>query len=602
MRFSTRNPFVRRALVAAALLTFSAPLSSIADVIVLANRTGAPIPVRFGPSTGVNQTHTLPAGDVVPLFIDGKALVEFAATGVEKRYTLDTNCAYFFGRAADGRVDLQRIGLGEDGTTLDGRSLPGNARGPAAMITVKICVDEEEPARRALWERRFRRRVESASAILEKFCGVRLEVVATETWNSDNDTHELTDSLAEFEREVSPAPAQLALGFTSQYQFVRGRTHMAGTRGPLHSHILAREGSPEISEPEKLEFLVHELGHFLGAAHSPESTSVMRPVLGDNRAGRSDFRIQFDPVNALAVAMVGEEIRRRNIKHISELKPDTRRRLKQIYTELARALPKDPAGLRYVQLMGSTAGAPIAVSAQKVLQAIVHAAAANQALPEPPIQGAGGQSRRSGDQLTEYYVREAARAASKLPNDTAGQALLLALAIGLSDGDALAAIPSLADEIRGVEPPSQRTFRLALLGKPTMHGRRDLAQHFFVSAYLAATVGKDAATAAGFAKEILDAQGASGFSFADIAADRAGVRFGSGVSNKQFSLTALTASFEVNSFMPSIDGLPEGLSTAQFRADFGNKDSTKAAEQLQAIDRRINDLPPYRPVTFKLTP
>ncbi|MCI0333708.1 MAG: matrixin family metalloprotease, partial [Planctomycetes bacterium] len=330
------------ACVATIFLLFIASCSAKGDVIVLANRVDRPMPIRFAPTNGAAQQLTLPVGDVVPLFVDGKASVEFSTPSNAKRYSLDANCAYYFGRALDGRIDLQKIGLGEDGTALAGRQLAGKAVGPAATITVKICVDDEEPARRAYWERRLRRRIETASAILEKFCGVKLDVVATEVWNSDNATNDLIESLGEFEREVSPAPARVAIGFSSQYQMVRGRTHMAGTRGPLHSHILAREGSPEISEPEKLEFLVHELGHFLGAAHSPERGSVMRPVLGDNRAGRSDFRIQFDPVNALAVAMVGEEIRRRNIKHISELEPETKRRLKQIYTELARSLPEDP--------------------------------------------------------------------------------------------------------------------------------------------------------------------------------------------------------------------------------------------------------------------
>ena len=53
--------------------------------------------------------------------------------------------------------------------------------------------------------------------------------------------------------------------------------------GPLHTHILIREWKPR-TEPERLEVLVHELGHFLGACHSPENDSVMRPLLGDGRA------------------------------------------------------------------------------------------------------------------------------------------------------------------------------------------------------------------------------------------------------------------------------------------------------------------------------
>lgn len=595
----TRCPFVA---IVALLALGAIDRTAQADVIILANRIDRPMPIRVGPRSGTLQQLTLATGDAVPLFVDGKGRVEFSSPNGEKRYVLDANCAYYFGRTADGHIDLQKIGLGEDGTALAGRSLPGNAIGPAATITVKIAVDEEEPARRAHWERRLRRRIETASAILEKFCGVRLEVVATERWNSDNETNDLHASLSEFEREVSAAPARVAIGFTSQYQLVRGRTHMAGTRGPLHTHILAREGSPEISEAEKLEFLVHELGHFLGAAHSPERGSVMRPVLGDNRAGRSDFRIQFDPVNALAIAMVGEEIRRRDIKHISDLQPDTRRRLRQIYTELARSLPDDPAGFHYAQLMGSTAGAPLSVAAKTVLQEIVHAAVANRALPEPPNKGAGGESRRSGDALTEYYVRRAAHAADALPQDVAPRAFLLALAIGLDNSQTLAAIPAIAETVAGVEAPSERSIRLTLLGQPTMRGRRDLAQHFFISAYLTSAIGSDAATTAGFAKELLDAQSDSGFSFADIAADRAGTRFANGVLKNHFPLGGLERSFEVDTFIPTVEGLPEGLSAAQFKSRFGKKNTPQVLDQLKEIDHRIHTLPPYRPSTLRLAP
>ena len=257
-----------------------------------------------------------------------------------RHYTLDSNCAYFFWRSPNGQVDLQKIGLGEDGTATEGRNLPGSAgHTPTVMIPVKILVDEEEPSRRTIWERRLRGRVAAASAILEKYCRVGFRVVAVGTWQSDNAITDFFDSLAEFERKVDPAPAKIAIGFTSQWPMVHGRTHMAGTRGPLHSHILVREGSPEINEAERLEFLVHELGHYLGAAHSPELASVMRPVIGRRRAGPSGFRIQFDPVNTLAMAMICEEIRRSNVTRAIELEQVTRRRLEQIYMELARTFP-----------------------------------------------------------------------------------------------------------------------------------------------------------------------------------------------------------------------------------------------------------------------
>ena len=277
-----------RILLAIFLVTFA--LSARADVIVLANRTGRELPIRFTPVSGQAQQLTLAIGENRPLYLDGKANIVFSSPGGSKNYLLDANSAYFFGRTNDGRIDLQKIGLGDDGTLAAGRTLPGSAsRAPAATITVKILVDEDEPGRRPVWEQRLRRRVEAASAVFEKYFNTKLQVVAVGTWNSDNTINDFNAALSEFEREVNPAPARLAIGFTGQWKVEKGRMHMAGTRGPLHSHILVREANPELSEAERLEFLIHELGHFFGAAHSPERGSVMRPVLGDNQAGHRTF-------------------------------------------------------------------------------------------------------------------------------------------------------------------------------------------------------------------------------------------------------------------------------------------------------------------------
>jgi hypothetical protein len=572
------------------------------DVIVLANRTAGTLQVQFQPLAGQAQLLTLPAGAVIPMFLDGSATASFTSLGSPKRYQLDPNCAYFFGRGIGGRVDLQKIGLGEDASTAGGRSLPGSAsRTPSATIRVKILVDEEEPGRQVYWERRLQRRIEAASAILEAHCRVGLRVVAVGTWNSDNRTNDFTTSLAEFEREVEPAPAQLAIGFTSQWEMTRGRTHMAGTRGPLHTHILVREGSPQISEPEKLEFLVHELGHFLGASHSPEPGSVMRPVLGDNLAGRAGFHIQFDPVNTLIIALVGEEIRRRNVARVQDLTPDSRRRLQQIYVQLSRSLPNDPAGMHYVQLMGASPATPLAGPAKQVLQAIVRAAVANRALP---LEMSGGErpARRSDDALTEWYVRHAARAADGLPDNVAPRALLVALGVAMDDSGMLTKIPAAGGLYRVVEPPDEQVIRLSVIGKPTVRGRRDLAQHFFVSGYLTAVAGAEAANAAGIAKELLDSHGASGFSFADVAADRAGVRFAEGVLSGRFPLHLLGQSFSVAAFMPELQELPEGLSAVEVASRYGAASDPRFQKQLNEIDQRVLLLPPHRMTARPIAP
>jgi hypothetical protein len=567
------------------------------DVIVLANRTGDPLTVRFMPLAGQAEQVALAPGDVTPMFVDGAANVAFGPAAGQRRYLVDPNCAYYFGRRRDGQMDLQKIGLGEDATTAGGRELPGSAsRAPTITIPVKILVDEEEPGRQALWERRLRRRIEAASEILEKYCRVGLRVVAVDTWNSDNATNDFIASLIEFEREVKPFPGRLAIGFTSQWQVVPGRLHMAGTRGPLHTHILVREANPQIGEAERLEFLLHELGHYLGASHSPERSSVMRPVLGDKQAGRSAFRIGFDPVNALVIAMVGEEMRRRDVTRLADLSNETKRRLRQIYAELARSLPNDPAGQRYVQLMSTTTVAtPLAESARHVLREIVRAAVSNRARPVDAGEVSVGEARLVGDELTAYYVRRAASAADQLPDDIAPRAFLVALGVFFDQSALLAKLPGASSLAQAVEPASERTVRLTMIGDPTMLGRGDLAQHFFLSGYLTATMGADAARAAGVTKELVDAHGASGFSFADLAADRAGVRFAEGLLGNQLKLNSIAQGFSAGAFMPAIDNLPEGLTAVEVAAQFGSKGDARFRKLLGAIDQRIKLLPPYRP-------
>lgn len=581
--------------VVALLLSTAASLR--ADVIVLANRTGRELPLRFTPVSGQSQSVTLKIDESLPMYLDGKAHVAYSSPGGNKNYLLDANCVYFFGRTPEGRIEMQKIGLGEDGTLAEGRELPGTAaRAPVAVIPVKICIDEEEPARDAIAENRLRRRIEAASAILEKYFRTRLQVVAVGKWDSDDATDDFNTSLGEFEREVSASPARLAIGFTSQWKMMPGRMHMAGTRGPFSTHILAREGNPQISEAEKLEYLVHELGHFLGAAHSPEPGSVMRPVLGDNKAGRKDFRIQFDPVNTLAISMISDEMRRRGVTKLAELSPDTRKRLGQIYMELSRSLPEDPAAMTYAQIVRSETASPLVVASRQVLQQIVRAAADNRGLPVGTnALGKDASTRRQGDELAAYLVREAARAAEGLPEALKQQAFLLAVTIGLNDAQPALPLTAKANILRAIETPSERTLRLKVLGEPTILGRRDLAQHFFASTQLVDIAGAPAAQTVGITKELADAQGVSGFSFADLAADRAGVRFGQSLLERKITIGLLAKSFTVSAFMPEIEGLPEKLSAKDLAAKFGGKDDPRFLEQLKLIDQRIAQLSGYRP-------
>lgn len=76
--------------------------------------------------------------------------------------------------------------------------------------------------------------------------------------------------------------------------------------------------------------------------------------------------------------------------------------------------------------------------------------------------------------------------------------------------------------------PDLQTLRRPRWRNVTLNSRDDFPKHYLVSALLAAYAGTPLADAVGLFKEMEDAKQGSGFSFNDIAADRAGTRMGAG--------------------------------------------------------------------------
>lgn len=118
-------------------------------------------------------------------------------------------------------------------------------------------------------------------------------------------------------------------------------------------------------------------------------------------------------------------------------------------------------------------------------------------------------------------------------------------------------------------------FKDAQTRRVTLQGRHDLARHFFVSAALAVLAGQELSHAVGLLKEQLDAgEGGSGFSFADLAADLAGTQFANRATadpdTARALQRALAEAWTADDLMPSIDGLPEGLSEREFAEQYGS--------------------------------
>lgn len=131
----------------------------------------------------------------------------------------------------------------------------------------------------------------------------------------------------------------------------------------------------------------------------------------------------------------------------------------------------------------------------------------------------------------------------------------------------------------------------------TLAARGDFAQQFTISAALAATAGSPLSDAIGVYKEVGDSRGGSGFSFADIAADRAGTVFGERATRSASAARAvqrIAASLVEADFMPPATDLPEGMEEADFKRRFGGVGAPAYQRMLQEIDGRVARLSLYR--------
>lgn len=568
--------------------------SAVAEVAVLANRAGSEVLVHVTSPGQTERTIALTSGSCRPLFFDRTAMIRFGNQFSQQSYDLDHGCAYlFFIDPQQQALRMDKIGLGpSDLQPKDRPPWQPPIKRPDGLValSVKIAVDDDEPTHRSIWEPRLRERVAKASQVLEQACGVKLEIESIDIWDSDDKVRDFHASMREFEREVKPEPAQLVIGFSSQYSFSVGPIHLGGTRGPLYPYILLKERAPNVHEAEKLELLVHEVAHFLGASHSPEQNSVMRPVLTVSQLRMAGNKVQIDPVNTLLMSLMSEELRHRQVRSFTDVSHPTKQRMLEIYQVLQQALPGDASASQYQQLIGHSTSRDEAMEVREILRQLTQFAKLEKA--RAMKLGKEGHTI-SGDELTARYVREAAAIAADLNSPEAPRSFLLAIGIFMDDTNTLLSFPATTGLATQLDPEEQRRSRLEFLGAPTIRGRRDLARHFFVSSHLLVAMGPSAARTVGLLKETLDSNGGTGFSFADMAANRAGIVLGQGVLDGEIGLTWLAEHFSVDAFIPDINDLAEGLQAEQLRERYSDGTANLNTE-LEQIEQRIRALPVYQ--------
>ncbi len=219
---------------------------------------------------------------------------------------------------------------------------------------------------------------------------------------------------------------------------------------------------------------------------------------------------------------------------------------------------------------------------------------------EKAMAGAAGAG--SGDSAVAVYRERLAQVKTKDFPVLLGEAFSLARdRSGAGDpvAENRAALSALAEAVVGgkllsrrgmANPDRHRGVRLA--------GRVDFSQHFALSAFLSATGGAGFSDLAGLYKELKDSRQGSGFSFTDLAADRAGTRFGEAATGSPARArqiqNRLAGSQDGAEYFPAVADLPEFMGEAEFQARFGGVGQPAYTEMVKRIEGRIAALALYR--------
>lgn len=201
-------------------------------------------------------------------------------------------------------------------------------------------------------------------------------------------------------------------------------------------------------------------------------------------------------------------------------------------------------------------------------------------------------AKKTGDPLAELIIREAARFSQqeRIP----AKDFLIALGLGLDRSDTLRKHPLTRRTFQPFGADVDRERRLKALGEPTMRKRHDWLLHFSLSAALTAATNAETAQIIGLGKELQDALGPSGFSFADLAADEAGIAFARQLLAHPERLRDVAASFAVEDFLPPLGDLEENLSLDALTSKYGGPDGVAFRAAYRDIRRRVDDQPIFK--------
>jgi hypothetical protein len=137
---------------------------------------------------------------------------------------------------------------------------------------------------------------------------------------------------------------------------------------------------------------------------------------------------------------------------------------------------------------------------------------------------------------------------------------------------------------------------MAVGQQATLRGRGDWAKHFCLSGALAVLENPFLSDVGGLLKEEVDALAkGTGFSFGDLAADRAGVRFAHAATASEDAAAAMQArlrrGYSADDFFPPASDLPENLTVEEFRRSYRGVGDERYRQKVREIEARLDRCP-----------
>lgn len=587
---------------ASVVLLLLAATSSPAAVVSLLNASNSDLTLTVEHKGVTDISVSLPAGRTKAVRVGREPVLRVTLNGKPAAFKLDPYTPYLFVEDDKGNVSFSGVELAGDLPKPDDVPADPPVWKPL-KLPVTLFTDTSNALVKDEREKSVRDRFAAAAKLIEQNSGVRFEVGEVKEWEADAKPESLLAALGQFERAATLKDGR-AFGFLSRP--VKAEELIAA---PTPTHALVKDGVPK-SEPERVEVMTHLLASWLGAVRSPDGGSVMRVKIGDGRANHRDWVTQFDPHNLLVMHIWAEELAAGRGSKPEQFSAKARARLAVLYKsiaavheavksedtqarDLAAVLTGDPDAAPAVPDPKPVPGVVIDPSNlsddDKAVRAVVQAV--TKKAQELAVEE---KTRPKGDELTAEYVKAAAAAASVLDEKRQARAFLLGIGIALDDSTILRDKPVVKKVVVAAESEDDRKARLEVLGRPTIRGRRDLCQHFAVSAALTETFGGVAAEFAGLSKEMTDMKGASGFSFADIAADLAGIELANAVTADPKRIPVMAKQFVVVDYMPDVATFTEGLTEKAFKTKFGGTDDAKFKAELDTVRKAVQAVPAYR--------